>query len=144
MLLYQPILRRAQTQSRARDSLPLKLDCFGRSRKAGKPLPRNDVTATEDIIVIINDHLITYLEDLSCLTLTDDEKVRLKGDLGKIIGQMEKLNELDTAGVPELSHPTPGAGELRADELRPSLPREEILQNAPRRTQEMFSAPSAL
>jgi len=92
----------------------------------------------------INDDLITYLEDLSCLTLADDEKIRLKGDLEKIIGQMAKLNELDTEGVPEFTHPSPGAGALRADEVCPSLPREEILQNAPRRTEEMFSAPAVL
>ena len=92
----------------------------------------------------INDQLISYLEDISHLTLTDDEKSRLKGDLEKIIGQMAKLNELDTEGVPEFTHPSPSTGVFREDEVRPSYPREQILQNAPVRTEDMFVAPRTL
>ena len=88
----------------------------------------------------ISDELIAYLEDLSRLSLTDDEKTRLKGDLAQIIGHMALINELDTENVPETGH-LPRVNVFREDEARPSLDRELILQNAPRRTEEMFVAP---
>lgn len=89
----------------------------------------------------IDDNLITYLEDLSCLTLSDDEKARLKGDLQEILGYMAKLGELDTNGVPERSHPFDNINAFRDDEVRESIERELILQNAPNRNDEAIIAP---
>jgi len=92
----------------------------------------------------IDDKLIGYLEDLSCLTLTDQEKLRLSGDLEKILAYMDRLGELDTSGVPERSHPFNHVNAFREDEARVSFDRELILQNAPQRNDEMFIAPKTV
>jgi len=92
----------------------------------------------------IDDKLIEYLEHLSCLTLSDDEKVRLKGDLDKILSGMAQLSELDTNGVPERSHPFDNVNAFRDDEVQPSFDRELILKNAPDRNNEMFIAPKTV
>lgn len=92
----------------------------------------------------IDDTLITYLEGLSCLTLSDDEKVRLEGDLDKILNGMARLGELDTSGVPERSHPFDHVNVFRDDETNASFDRELILRNAPDRNDEMFIAPKTV
>ena len=95
----------------------------------------------------VDDKLVSYLEDLSCLTLADGEKSRLAEDLQKILNGIAKLGELNTDGVPERSHPWDCCAShdnpiaFRNDEVRPSLPRELVLKNAPEKNDEMFIAP---
>ena len=92
----------------------------------------------------IDDALITYLEDLSCLTLSDEEKIRLKGDLKEILDGMERLGDLNTENISERSHPFDHVNAFREDELQASFDRDLILQNAPRRNSEMFIAPKTV
>jgi len=89
----------------------------------------------------IDETLISYLEDLSYLTLSDEEKQRLSGDLKDILNGMAKLGELDTQDVPERSHPFNNVNAFRDDAVQASFPREFILSNAPERNDEMFIAP---
>ena len=89
----------------------------------------------------IDDKLISYLENLSYLTLTEDEKGRLKDDLSKILRSMARLNELNTEKVPERSHPFDNVNAFRKDEVDASLDRELILKNAPEHNDEVFIAP---
>ncbi len=89
----------------------------------------------------IDDQLITHLEDLSCLSLAAEEKLRLKDDLNKILSGMARLNELNTEKVPERSHPFDAVNAFRKDELRVSLGRARLLENAPEHSDEMFIAP---
>jgi aspartyl/glutamyl-tRNA(Asn/Gln) amidotransferase C subunit len=92
----------------------------------------------------IDDKLLEYLEDLSCLTLSDDEKIRLKKDLQEILDYMARLGELNTDGVVERSHPFDDVNAFRNDEARPSFERELILKNAPVRNDEFFIAPKTV
>ena len=89
----------------------------------------------------VDDTLIAYLEDLSCLTLSDDEKKRIAVDLGKILNAMERLNKLNTDGVSERSHPFDNVNAFREDEAGASFDRELILKNSSGRNDEMFIAP---
>ena len=92
----------------------------------------------------IDGKLISYLEDLSCLTLSDDEKKRLTGDLKEILGGMERLGDLNTENVPERSHPFDHVNAFREDEVKVSFDRELILRNAPNRNDEAFIAPKTV
>ena len=89
----------------------------------------------------IDEELIAYLEDLSYLTLSADEKLRLAGDLEKILSNMARLGELDTSGVIERSHPFDNVNSFADDAVRGSFERELILANAPKRNDEAFVAP---
>ena len=93
----------------------------------------------------INDGLIAYLEDLSYLTLSDDEKRRLKGDLKEILQGMARLDELacPTEAVGSERH-AGYANVFRKDEVQPSFDRELILQNAPDRNDTMIVAPKTV
>ena len=92
----------------------------------------------------IDDKLIAYLEDLSCLMLTDGEKKLLAGDLEKILNGMAQLSKLETENVPELSHPIDTVNVFREDKIKASFDRALILKNAPAENAEMFTAPQTL
>jgi aspartyl/glutamyl-tRNA(Asn/Gln) amidotransferase C subunit len=92
----------------------------------------------------IDDKLIEYLEQLSCLILSDDEKIRLKKDLNDILSGMGRLGELNTENVEGLSHTFDNVNAFRNDELEKSFDRELILKNAPERNDEMFIAPKTV
>ena len=92
----------------------------------------------------VDDKLIRYLEDLSYISLTDEEKLRVAEDLGKILKAMERLNELNTDGVSERSHPFDNVNAFREDKAEASYDRTLILKNAPERNDEMFIAPKTV
>ena len=92
----------------------------------------------------IDNKLISYLEDLSCLTLGEDEKVQIAIDLDKILNYMARLSELDTDGVVERSHPFDNVNAFREDTVTGSFDRELILKNAPQKNAETFIAPRTI
>ena len=92
----------------------------------------------------IDDNLILYLEELSCLKLDENEKARAKIDLTEIIGYMNKLNELDVGDSPALSHPFPETNRFREDIISESYNTKLILSNAPMKTEEYFIAPKTV
>ena len=92
----------------------------------------------------INADLILYLEDLSCLTLTDGEKQRVSAELEDILSYMALLGGLDTQDISERSHPFDNVNALREDIVEPSLERGLILKNAPKSGGGMFTAPKTV
>ena len=79
----------------------------------------------------ITDELIGYISDLSRLYLSDEEKEKAKGDLSDVLSYIDKLNELDTKGMPEMSHPFEAVNCFREDVVTNSDDRENLLANAP-------------
>jgi len=61
--------------------------------------------------------------------------------LNDIMGFFEQLGELDTTDVEPTSHVIPMHNVFRADEVRPSLPTDDALENAPQRTGDTFRVP---
>jgi len=81
---------------------------------------------------------------LARLELTDAEVQEFTGQLGAILGYVEKLNELDTADVEPLAHCLPVTNVLRKDESCASLGTERVLANAPQRDGPFFKVPKIL
>ena len=94
--------------------------------------------------MLIDEKLIKYLEDLSFITLSDEERGRICSDLESIIAGMELLSTLDTSSVKEQNLPLNLKTALRKDEVMPSFPRGEILKNAPEADEETFIVPRAV
>jgi len=84
---------------------------------------------------------IKYVAHLARLHLTPDEEKKLGAQLGGILGYIEKLKELDVAGVEPTAHAVPLVNVTRPDEVRPSLPHEEALRNAPAQANGLFMVP---
>lgn len=79
---------------------------------------------------------------LARLDLPDADLPRVRDQLAAILGYVEQLRAVDTAGVEPLAHPLPVSNALRADEPRPSLPVHEALANAPARAGDYFAVPA--
>ena len=84
---------------------------------------------------------IKYVAHLARLHLTPDEEKKLGAQLGGILGYIEKLKELDVTGVEPTAHAVPLVNVTRPDEVRPSLPHDEALRNAPAQANGLFMVP---
>ena len=87
---------------------------------------------------------VEYVAKLARIELTEDEKDTLTSQLSSILGHIEKLNELDIEGVEPTFHVLDVTNVFREDEVRPSLPTEETLKNAPARDGDFFKVPKIL
>jgi len=81
---------------------------------------------------------------LARLQLTDEELDRYGGQLGAILDYIAKLEKLDVSGLEPLSQAVDTENIFRADEPRPSLPRDAALQNAPEKTGDFFIVPKII
>ena len=92
----------------------------------------------------IDDQLMSRLELLARLELSDAEKVRLKADLNNILGMVEKLNDLDVEGVEPLVYLNDAINRMREDQVANQVSREEALQNAPDQDGTFFRVPKVI
>jgi len=88
--------------------------------------------------------LISYLEKLGRIRLTEDEKEKTLIDLRSILGYIDKLNELDTDSVEPLSHAFPITNVFREDVVTNSDRRDAILSNAPAQKDGSFKVPKTV
>ncbi len=75
---------------------------------------------------------VDHAADLARLELADDERERLRGELGRILQAFEALNTLDTDHIPPTAQVIPLDNVERDDEVADSLPLDAVLHNAPR------------
>jgi len=88
--------------------------------------------------------LISYLEKLGRIRLTDEEKEKTRIDLSSILGYIDKLNELDTDSVEPLSHAFPITNVYREDVVTNGDRRDVILSNAPAQKDGSFKVPKTV
>ena len=81
---------------------------------------------------------------LARLQFGEEEKQKLLSELNKILAYFEKLNELDTEDVPPTSHVLPLENVLREDVVKPSMPSEKLLANAPDQAMGHFKVPQVI
>lgn len=79
----------------------------------------------------ITNDLIEYLGDLSRLYLSEDEKESMRSDLSDILDYVDKLSEVETKGMPEMSHPFEDVNFFRDDMVVNHDDRERLMANAP-------------
>ncbi len=78
---------------------------------------------------------------LARLQLTPDEMEEMTDHLGKIVGYVELLRELDTRDVEPMAHAMDLVNVFADDTLLPSLDREQALANAPSATRSVIAYP---
>src|SRR5690349_1516387 len=81
---------------------------------------------------------------LGRLKLTDAELADFTSKLGKVLGYVELLNEIDTDDVEPMVHAVELRNIFRPDEAVPSLSREDALSNAPKTDGRFFLVPQIL
>ena len=84
---------------------------------------------------------VKHIAHLARLSLSPEEEQTLGGQMGNILGYIEKLKEVDVSGVDPTAHAFPLVNVARPDEIRPSLSNEEALRNAPASANGLFIVP---
>lgn len=106
---------------------------------------------------MIDDRTVAHVARLSRLELTDQERARFREQLGDILAHFQNLMALDLSGEPPLGELSPLAEEgrpaapasgptnvLRDDTVRPCLPLDEVLANAPASENGCFVVPPVI
>lgn len=81
---------------------------------------------------------------LARLALSDEEVEHFTDQLGVILEHAGDIATLDLADVEPTAHPLPMVNVLRADEVRPTLDRDEVLAAAPDAEDGRFRVPRIL
>jgi aspartyl-tRNA(Asn)/glutamyl-tRNA(Gln) amidotransferase subunit C len=87
---------------------------------------------------------VEHLARLARLALPADELEHYAGQLDVILSSVASISEVAAADVPPTSHPLPLTNVFRADEVRPSLDRAEVLAQAPAAEDGRFRVPRIL
>jgi aspartyl-tRNA(Asn)/glutamyl-tRNA(Gln) amidotransferase subunit C len=91
---------------------------------------------------VIDRDEVLHVARLARLALGEGELEAMAQELSAVLDHIAKIGELDLDGVPPTSHVVELTGALRADEPRPSLPREVALAQAPAVDRDGFLVPS--
>lgn len=74
---------------------------------------------------------VAHVAALARLGLTPEEMERMRDQLSAVLEHINQLQEVDTDDIPPTAQVIELESVMRDDIVRPSLPRELVLQNAP-------------
>jgi aspartyl-tRNA(Asn)/glutamyl-tRNA(Gln) amidotransferase subunit C len=94
------------------------------------------------IPAMIEREQVLHVAKLARLRLSEEEVERMAGELSGILDHVGRIGELDLDDVEPTSHVVDLENVLRADEPRPSWPREVVLEQAPDPAEGAFRVPS--
>jgi len=84
---------------------------------------------------------VKYVAHLARIALSPEEEQRFGSQLESVLGYVKQLEKVDVSGVEPTAHAFPLDNVMRPDEVRPSLPHQEALQNAPAQVRGLFQVP---
>jgi aspartyl-tRNA(Asn)/glutamyl-tRNA(Gln) amidotransferase subunit C len=81
---------------------------------------------------------VLHIAALAKVGVTEADVENFREQLSNILENFEALQKLDTSGVPATSQSISLQNVIMADEVRPSIPTEDVLANAPQREGDFF------
>lgn len=87
---------------------------------------------------------VKHVAKLARLSLSEEKLQMLRGQLEPILNYVDKIGQLNVAGVEPMAHALPLHNVLREDVVEPSLPIEKVLQNAPDTDGRFFKVPKVI
>lgn len=88
--------------------------------------------------------VVDHVAMLARLGLTEKERERMREQLSSILEHVSLIQELDTEAIPPTAQVIALQNVWREDEVRPSLPIEDVLKNAPDAEDNMFKVNAVL
>ena len=92
----------------------------------------------------VDKQLISRLEHLARLELSEGEKEGILKDLNNILQMVEKMNEVNTDNVEPLVYINDAVNVWREDKVQGQVSREDALKNAPEKNDEFFKVPKMI
>ncbi len=74
---------------------------------------------------------VQHIASLARLRFSDEEEDRMADEMSSLLDYVDKLREVDTAGVPPMSHVLTEENVFREDEVEQRIKRKDALSNAP-------------
>lgn len=87
---------------------------------------------------------VEYVAELARLSFNEEEKEELINDLNKVLGYIEKLDELNTEDTDIIVNPYYIENKFREDEIEPSMQLKSVLDNAPQKLEEYIMVPKII
>ncbi len=87
---------------------------------------------------------VDHVAALARLGITPEERARFAEQLSSIVEHFQALQALDTADIPPTAQVLDLRNVMRPDAVRPSFPRDHILQNAPQQEDGFFKTQAVL
>ncbi len=88
---------------------------------------------------------LLHVAELARLRIPDALRDTIERQFNEIVGYVEKLKELDTEGIEPTAQVIGETGRkgtpLAADKVEASLPKEDVLRNAPDKQDDFFKVP---
>jgi aspartyl-tRNA(Asn)/glutamyl-tRNA(Gln) amidotransferase subunit C len=81
---------------------------------------------------------------LARIAVSEDDVPGLTGELNGILGWIEQLGEVDTAGVEPMASVMPGSLRWRADVVSDGNIQDKVLANAPDAASGFFAVPKVI
>lgn len=87
---------------------------------------------------------VQYIARLARLRFSESEQEEMAAQMSRILDYMEQLNQLDTSGVPPMSHVLDLTNVFREDQAQQRIERDEALGKAPDADHEHFRVPKVI
>jgi len=97
-------------------------------------MPQNDLTPEE----------VAHVAKLARLALPPEKLAKFSAQLAGILQYIDKMAEVDTAGVEPMAQPISVSNVLRDDAVTNALPLDKVLQNAPETDGPFFKVPKVI
>lgn len=92
----------------------------------------------------IDKALVQKLAHLSKLEFTDEEIETFIPDFEEVVNYVNKINELDLDGIEPLRYVNEGYGLGREDKVEQPLPKEKVLNIAPKSDSDYYRVPKVI
>lgn len=114
----------------ARSAAPLAALHFRMSTPdpSGAPIPESPSAPVDRALTTAG---VRKIATLARLEITDEQAEAYREQLGAVLGYMNRLRELDLAGVEPLTHPMDATNRLDDDQPGPTLSTEQFMEQAP-------------
>ncbi|MBS7635069.1 Asp-tRNA(Asn)/Glu-tRNA(Gln) amidotransferase subunit GatC [Candidatus Bathyarchaeota archaeon] len=84
---------------------------------------------------------IEHIAQLAHIELTEEEKEVFTEQFNRILEFFRKIDEVDAGSIPPMYHVLDIVNVYREDEVGETLPKEGVLENAPKKEERFFKSP---
>ncbi len=95
-------------------------------------------------MVEIDRKTVEYLVKLARIKIDENQMDRIVSDLRTIVSYVSQLSQIDTKDIQPVKHVLSLYNISRKDQVRQSLPAQEVLKNAPEKAGNFFKVPKII
>lgn len=87
---------------------------------------------------------VKKIANLANIKINDNEIEEIQDKFNQVLKYVSKIEEFDLTGVEPMTHVNEYYNIWREDEVKESMPIEDVLLNAPKKNEQFFKVPKVL